>query len=143
MFPPELKNTLDITFIPAKSLLYRIPVIYSRECTASDERMIRVDRTRHIYIPTVFQPVSGSGNELFYIHSNINEVEIIKSFLIFDRWGNAVHEYRNFLPNDPASGWNGKQNKRDVNQGVFVYFAEVLFKDGETVMYKGDVTIIK
>ena len=68
---------------------------------------------------------------------------MVKSFLVFDRWGNALHEYHNFQPNDPATGWNGVYKGQPMNPGVFVYYAEVLFKDGETEIFKGDVTLIR
>ena len=142
VFPAEIAGALDSTLLPRKSLIYKLTVIDSNGCKASDERLVIVDRTRHIYIPTIFAPTSGLGNELFYIQGGV-DVDMVKSFLVFDRWGNAVHEYRNFLSGDPASGWNGRLGGKNVNPGVFVYFAEILFKDGETVMYKGDVTITR
>jgi hypothetical protein len=52
-----------------------------------------------------------------------------------------VHEYYNFAPNNPDSGWDGKVKGQKAVPAVFVYYAEILFKDGEVVLYKGDVTL--
>lgn len=130
--------------MPLKSLLYQVTVIDSNGCRASDERRVLVDRTRHIFIPEIFAPGSTKNNN-FFIQTNgrYDDVKNIKSFMVFDRWGNALHEASNFLPNDPDSGWNGKIGGREVGNGVYVYYAEIEFIDGETVLYKGDVTVLR
>ena len=86
-------------------------------------------------------PSSTTGNEQFLINGG-NDVARIKSFQVYDRWGQVVHEYFDFLPGDPASAWNGKVKGKVANPAVFVYYAEIEFKDGETVLYKGDVMVM-
>ncbi|MFT5384348.1 MAG: hypothetical protein ACI81W_001749, partial [Saprospiraceae bacterium] len=49
----------------------------------------------------------------------------------------------NFQPNDPTHGWNGKLREEEVNPGVFVYWARVEFIDGEFLIFKGDVTVVR
>jgi len=70
-------------------------------------------------------------------------VEIIKSFSIYNRWGEVVFEARNFLPNDPTFGWDGTFRGKILNSAVFVYSAEVEFVDGETIRYDGDITLVR
>ena len=127
---------------PKHSFRYFLTVVDSNGCKASDSRTIIVDRTRHVYIPNVFDPGASNNNSLLYIFGGI-DVERIKSFRVFDRWGDVVHEYFDFLPNDPDSGWDGTVKGEKANPAVFVYYAEVLFKDGETVLYKGDVALVR
>jgi len=50
---------------------------------------------------------------------------------------------KNFQANDPIYGWNGKLNEEKLNPAVFVYFAEIEFKDGVKIIYKGDVTLME
>jgi gliding motility-associated-like protein len=125
---------------PQYSFQYTVTVSDSSGCKASDQRLIIVDKTRHVYIPNIFNPNSRGVNNLFYIFGG-NDVEKIKSFQVFDRWGDMVHEYYNFAPNNPDSGWDGKVKGQKAVPAVFVYYAEILFKDGEVVLYKGDVTL--
>jgi hypothetical protein len=37
----------------------------------------------------------------------------------------------------------GKINGKEADQAVFVYALEVIFKDGETELFTGDVTLIR
>jgi len=67
----------------------------------------------------------------------------IKSLLVFDRWGSLVFERYNFAPNDPVLGWDGMIRGSRGLPGVYVYYAEVEFVDGETILYKGDVTLMQ
>jgi hypothetical protein len=129
-------------FLPTNSFQYRITVTDANGCTAADTRLVIVDKTRNIYIPNIFNPESASENGLLMIYGGI-DVEEIKSFQIYDRWGALVHEYYNFQPNYVPSAWDGKVRGDDASPGVFVYVAEILFKDGELIIYKGDVTLIR
>lgn len=127
---------------PTNSFRYFMTVIDSNGCKATDSRTIIVDKTRWVYIPNVFDPTSSGANNIFYIFGGEDVVQI-KSFRIFDRWGNAIHEAFNFQPNDPSTGWDGTVRGDKANPAVFVYYAEILFRDGETVLYKGDVALVR
>jgi hypothetical protein len=47
------------------------------------------------------------------------------------------------LAENLQNGWNGKFKSKDVSPAVFVYWIEVLFKDGESEIYKGDVSVVR
>ena len=126
---------------PTYSFRYEATVVDENGCKASDMRAIIVDKTRYVYIPNIFDPESTTDNALFMI-SGGEDVLRIKSFQIFDRWGQLVHEYFDFLPNDVASAWNGKISGKTATPAVFVYYAEIEFIDRETVLYKGDVMVM-
>jgi len=40
-------------------------------------------------------------------------------------------------------GWDGKFNTEEMNTAVFAWMAEIEFIDGEVILYKGDVTLMK
>ena len=67
----------------------------------------------------------------------------INKFLVFDRWGETVHEYYQFLPNDPDFGWDGNHRGEPMNPQVLVWFAEIEFVDGRVEIFKGDVTLVR
>ena len=77
---------------------------------------------------------------VIYDHANVRR---IKTFRIFDRWGSMVFEQLDFPPNDAAYGWDGKRQNRSLPSGVYVYYAEIEFTDGETLIKKGDVTLMR
>jgi len=128
-------------FFPLHSWQLGVTVQDSNGCTASDRILIQVEKPRKVFIPNVFKPDGGIDPLLFVFGGN--DVAAIESFVIFDRWGEQVFEAKNFLPNDPSRGWDGRLKGSSVNPGVFAYFAVVRFIDGEVVMYKGDVTVVR
>lgn len=90
----------------------------------------------HFEIPNVFTPNGDGVNDLFSIVSN--SVETF-SGLIFDRWGNKVHEWSNI-----NEGWNGRTpSGKQVTAGVFFYVLNVTFKDGSSITPSGTITLIK
>jgi gliding motility-associated-like protein len=140
------QNLLDSlaqgSFRPLTSFRYTVTVIDSNGCEATDTRLVIVEKPRNVYIPNIFNPQSNDGNNLFMIFGD-DKVQNIRVFQVFDRWGGAIHEYRNFKPNDTASGWDGSIRGQQGNPAVFTYYAEIEFIDGEVILYKGDVTLIR
>ena len=62
---------------------------------------------------------------------------------IFNRWGGLVFENANFQPNDPSLGWDGFFKGEPAQVGVYAYFAEVGFIDGISVIYEGDISLVR
>jgi gliding motility-associated-like protein len=126
---------------PTQTLQYWVEVVDSSGCRTQDSRTIRVDRERWVYIPNAFNPDSDN-NSLLTVFGG-EDVQEIKVFRIFDRWGNNLFERRAFQANDGANGWDGRYKGAMMNPAVFVYYVEILFVDGKTEVYKGDVTLIR
>jgi gliding motility-associated-like protein len=102
---------------------------------------IFVEFPRNVFIPNLFDPSNtNAANNTFTIWGDEDVVKV-NYLRIYDRWGNMVFGNEDFLPNDPAEGWDGGFRNQDMNNAVFVYYAEILFKDGLTLMYVGDVTL--
>jgi hypothetical protein len=144
--PPELEPFLHDTccFTPTYSMRYRITVMDSNACKAVDDRLLVVNKERYVFVPNVFAPdnTADGGNDIFTVFGG-EDVEAVKSLRVFNRWGKAVFENQDFAPNDPTAGWDGRVKGDKAEPAVFVYIAEVLFKDGETVQYRGDVTLVR
>ena len=67
----------------------------------------------------------------------------ISSFRIFNRWGDLVFEKENLIPNMETEGWDGYFNNEKMQNGVYIYIVEIEFIDGETEVFKGDITLMK
>jgi hypothetical protein len=50
---------------------------------------------------------------------------------------------KNFNPNNPASGWNGRSNDNPCNPGVYVYLVKARFLDGHIETIGGDLTLMR
>ena len=103
---------------------------------------MKVDRRPDIYIPNVFSPNGDGENDVFMIFAG-QQVAIIRSFHIFDRWGEPVFQLNNFAPNNPDFGWNGLARGKLANPAVYAWFAEIEFIDGQVELYEGDVTLVR
>lgn len=128
---------------PIITTTYTITVQASNGCIGTDDLTVFVDRRKSIYVPNIFSPNGDGTNDVFYPFSATKTVKNIKSFKIFSRWGNLVFEHTDFLPNTPAHSWDGTFQSQEMNPGVFVWYAEVEFIDGEVIILKGDVALIR
>lgn len=125
---------------------YTLRVVDINGCIAEGRVAIEVDKNRNVYIPNIFTPDGdGSGlNEEFRIFA-CNGVQNINYVRLFDRWGNQVVDQNN-LPPGCEGGipvWDGRYNGKVMNAGVYIYLVEVEFIDGITLLYRGDVTLIR
>ena len=105
---------------------------------------ILVNQQQTVYVPNAFSPNGDGVNDIFTIYGS-TDVARVKSFMVFDRWGELVHVGEDFPANslDPTHGWDGNFGGKPMNPAVFVYYAEVELVNGETVIRKGDVTLVK
>jgi gliding motility-associated-like protein len=127
---------------PLKTTTYRLTARNPGVCISTDEVTVVVlcDKNK-IFIPNAFTPNGDNLNDLFYISGT--GITSVKSFRIYDRWGNKVFERTNFDANDPAFGWNGIYKSQEVAPGVFNYIAEIACSDGSTIPVQGNVTVIR
>jgi len=139
----ECPQCLTQVVAPLVSTTYAVQVTSLNGCNDEDKVVVIVDRRRHIYVPNVFTPNEDGENDLIGIFAKPGTVKNIKSFQIFDRWGEGVYFNENFEPNDPTIGWDGRLKGQILNPGVFVWYAEIEFIDGVVELFEGDVTIIR
>ncbi|MFZ4632728.1 MAG: gliding motility-associated C-terminal domain-containing protein, partial [Saprospiraceae bacterium] len=128
-------------FLTLESRFIGIQVVDTNGCVATDRIAIIVEKPRRVYIPNVIQP-NSSLNNVLQVYGG-TDVASVESFMVFDRWGEKLFEATDFLPNDPSVYWSGQLNGEDLVPGVYVYYALVRFIDGEKIVYKGDVTLLR
>ncbi|MEM6395780.1 MAG: PKD domain-containing protein [Bacteroidota bacterium] len=145
--PDSLNNSPgeanSITFIADETTQITLTVVDELGCRATDNLLVVVRKDRPIFVPNAISPNGDNFNDEFIIYADDTQVEEIESFLIFNRWGETVFENYGFQPNDPAQGWDGTHRGEPLNPAVFVYQALVRFTDGERILYKGDVTLLR
>jgi len=143
--PTDYLNTplaLETWTKPPTSLRYTVYLRDALGCEVSDQIVVQVRKDRRVYVPNIIHPHSTVSNDIVTVWGGA-EVAKVKYFRIFDRWGELVFENQNFLPSDLTAGWNGTFQGRFVDPAVFVYVAEVEYIDGETEIFKGDITVVR
>ncbi len=111
-------------------------------CHASDSVKVTMfcDKDQ-IFLPNSFTPNNDGKNDVFYPRGA--GLSKIKTFRIFNRWGELLFEKLNFDPNDAASGWDGSYLGEKPRPDVYVYLVDAVCESGEPLFVKGDVTIIR
>lgn len=127
---------------PKEEAYYQVMVMDENGCIARDSIVVFVSKPRSLFVPTAFSPNDDGSNDVFMIYGG-SDIRIIKSFKIFDRWGNQVFGKEEFQPNDPTYGWDGNFNGQEMNSAVYVYFVEYEYIDGWIAFLEGDVLLMR
>ncbi|TNE52404.1 MAG: T9SS type B sorting domain-containing protein [Bacteroidetes bacterium] len=110
-------------------------------CTANARVEVIVEKVRKVFVPTAFSPNGDGANDLLLVHGQSSAR--VRTFQVFDRWGELVFEGGDFPVNDPDAGWDGTFRGSPVNPGVYVWVLEVEFTDGASNIYRGNTTLIR
>jgi gliding motility-associated-like protein len=129
---------------PSTTTNYTVVVEDLNGCISTDQIKVIVSREINVFVPNAFTPNGDNINDLVIITANA-EIEMIKNFQIFDRWGELLYSLQNFPPNDPSIGWDGTLNGKPLNPQVFIWTAEVQFRDPllDSEIISGDITLIR
>ncbi|MEO7983937.1 MAG: PKD domain-containing protein, partial [Bacteroidota bacterium] len=132
----------DPVVTPGRETKYNLEVKNDGGCKSSDWLTVFVTcNSGNLFIPNTFSPNGNGMNEYFYPRGK--GVAKIKSFRVFNRWGEVVFERMNFIPNDATAGWDGTYKGRKMTADVFIYTCDVVCENNTVLTYKGDVTLLR
>jgi gliding motility-associated-like protein len=144
--PPDQLSCADCKnprVTPVKNQRYTLTIVDVNGCSASATVLVDLDRNRNIYIPNVFSPNGDGINDKFKVFSGIG-ISNINFIRLYDRWGGKLFEETNLLPDpDGTPGWDGNFRGEAMKPGVYLYLVEVEFLDGQVLLYRGDVTLLR
>ena len=127
---------------PLVNTRYELVVTDENNCKASDDILVSINFEGKVYIPNAFSPNGDGQNDDFFFYTD-TPVERVNRFQMFDRWGNLLYEALDFEPEDYNYAWDGQCAGRKMNPGIYVYYLELEFADGERESFKGDVVLIR
>jgi gliding motility-associated-like protein len=143
--PATWLNCVDCpspTSTPKQTIQYRLQVANEGGCIAEDAiTLLVVCGGENMFLPNTFTPNGDGINDVFYPRGK--GISYIKKLFIYNRWGEEVYKQLAFYSNDIAKGWNGVYKGAPANEDVFVYIIEVVCENGQTLTFKGDVTLIR
>ncbi len=116
---------------------------YSRQgCIDSAKVTVNVlcDHSQ-VFVPNTFTPNGDGQNDVFYPRGV--GLRKISTFRIYDRWGEMLFERKDIELNDESNGWDGSYKGSKPRPDVYVYSIEAVCESGETINWKGDVSIIR
>lgn len=96
---------------------------------------LRVIFTNDLFIPNAFTPNGDGRNDKFIVYgTSVNKMELF----VFNQWGELVYETA-----DMSQGWDGTYKNEKQPAGVYVYTAKITMKNGEQLVRKGAVNLIR
>lgn len=136
----EEGNAVEVK--PMNSVFVELYGIDENGCEATTLYEILVVKNRIVEVPTGFTPNGDGINDILMVHGKPGTT--IKSFQVFDRWGEKMYETpAPFDVNDSSIGWDGRFRNQDMGTGAYLWFLEVEYLDGVTEVYKGSTTLIR
>lgn len=116
---------------------YSLVVRNVYDCMGKDEMVVRKDC--YTDIPNSFTPNGDGVNDYFYPRQLLSLGVNAFSMKVFNRWGQLV-----FQTDAPSGrGWDGKFNDKEQPAGVYIYQMQVVFKNGRSEHYDGNVTLMR
>ena len=138
----DCKGCPAVTIQPFRTSSVSVTIADEFGCLAEDDLSIEVDERPLIYVPNAFSPNGDKVNDVLFPFAD-ESVAQVTLFQVFDRWGERVWAAENFVPNDPAFGWDGTLAGRPLNSAVFVYSLEVVKIDGSRASLGGDFILMR
>lgn len=125
---------------------YQVIVTNSEGCTCMTDPYEIEGVKPVLEMPNVFTPDGDGLNDYFFPlfkkEGSNDIVEIgnaqIVNFTIFNRWGKIVYQNENI-----STGWDGKQDGKNLPSEVYVYAITVKYPNGSTDTQSSDVTLIR
>lgn len=135
-------NYPSITVRPTGQVQYTVEVRNEGGCTTRSSMNVFVTcNGSNVFIPNTFSPNADGANDVFYVRGT--GLFNIKQMRIFNRWGEEVFAKTIINANDANAGWDGTYKGQKLNPDVYVYMVEVQCENTTTLVYKGNVTLIK
>lgn len=130
-------QTLSCDSVHAEPLIptyYYAQITSPDGCVAEDTVFVNVRFQDVIDLPSAFSPNNDGVNDFLYIKG----VGITSCRLtIYNRYGALIYESTN-----PAQGWDGTYEGKELNTGTFAYVLEYSLIDGTSNVKKGSVSLI-
>jgi len=91
-----------------------------------------------VFLPNAITPNNDGINDSFSVYGS-SELILIKSLVLFNRWGGKVYEGQDIAPNDTVSVWYNNP----ATDGLYTYIVQLLMDDGKLHQLSGSLMVIR
>ena len=122
--------------------------VYGYDSCASSEAdtfkisAVDCDCAKSLFVPNTFTPNGDGQDDIFYPRCGTG-IKLIKTFMVYNRWGEQMFERRNLMPNDASNAWDGTYKGDKPLPDVYVWVVEAVCEGGNTINKKGSITVIR
>jgi len=124
---------------PKATTTYSVIVTNEQGCYREDDVTISINLDRPVFFPTAFSPNGDGNNDLFEIPPGKTTDSVVR-LRIFSRWGQLI--YDSTLA-DGIVEWDGTVDDKPATEGVYIFSADILFRDGKTLPFHGDILLLR
>ncbi|WP_367389181.1 PKD domain-containing protein [Lewinella sp. LCG006] len=133
--PPDVIGDLDIDL--------ELMIQDINGCYEDTYRFFVQSVSDSIIVPNIFSPNGDGINDEFRLFTEIDldrtDMINIKSFRVYNRWGQEVYE-----GSGPLARWDGTNNGKPAPSEVYIYHIVVdVLKAGREEEFKGQVTLVR
>lgn len=139
-----LDNPADWTTYasPSQNTGYTLSVTSENGCVLADEVRILVDSRIPVYLPSAFSPNGDGVNDFFTVYTNAFVRQVV-DLQVYDRWGNQVFARRQFSPNEPHLGWDGRYRGKLLSASTYLCRVELELQSGEKIQLSGEINLLR
>jgi gliding motility-associated-like protein len=118
----DVVDTLPQTSVtPTRTTFFIVTATNAEGCFKMDTVYVKVLVTRDsVLVPNAFTPDASGKNDIFRIRTINTGIREIRSFRIWDKWGELMYEKEHFDPGAPH-GWDGDFRGKKAEAGVYIY----------------------
>jgi gliding motility-associated-like protein len=121
---------------PTKNTVFTVTGTNDNGCKATDTISVIYEGKEKVYVPNVFTPNNDQINDMIGIVDECNIV--LLSFDIYNRWGQNVYSGYNI-----SDKWDGNYNGKPCDLGTYFYLIKARTLEGQSVEFKGDITLMR
>jgi len=131
--------------------IYNLMITDERGCVLEEEIKLNSDnkdadacKELNIYIPNIYSPNGDGSEDNFLIHlEHEPQIVSVRSFSIYDRWGNRIFEKNNFATSETDLGFDAVLKDKILLPSILGYVATLNMFDGKTRSISGTITVIR
>lgn len=131
---PNIHNPIAL---PQDNIEYVVRVSNDIGCFDTDSIRVRIYRVKpDLFVPNAFSPNGDGLNDVFRpIPIGMKSLDV---FRVFNRWGQMVYS-----GTDAKLGWDGTFGGRGQDAGTYVWYAEGVDYQNNTIKRKGYVVLVR
>jgi gliding motility-associated-like protein len=121
---------------PFQSTGYALTVNYGKNCNTTAYSKVNVKHGPEPYIPNAFTPNGDNVNDEFTVFGSALRTV---AMTVYNRWGEKVYD----SGDSQWASWDGTYKGSAQPTGVYVYFVELTYLDGQKKTKEGSLTLIR
>ena len=126
----------------SETIIYLAEVTDTFGCKAVDTiRIIVGCNPDAFFMANTFTPNNDGRNDYFYPQAM--GINTVSRFMILNRWGETMFIAKDIPVNVQERGWDGTFQGKELPPDVFVYAIEAICANGQPIVLKGDITLVR